>query len=291
MENTKRFLEHQIASDEQQLRAAEQRRADFRTKYPDILSYTSATEAARNSVRDIDGRLQDAVITRDALRKEPANAPAMPANGATGKADGAVTGKRSVSNPVFDQLKVRLVEADAAVATLQRQRAAAAELLDQLEKVQREQPGLVAEYQNMDRDYSVLRNNYEQLLNRLQSANPVQAADTQADKVKLRIVDPPETPRLPVAPNRLLLVSGVLVAGIGGGIACTILLGQRDRSFSTVDQLRDLGLPVLGGISILGRPPLQQRVLSVARFSAAVVALVGVYGGLMAYILRVSASI
>jgi hypothetical protein len=143
----------------------------------------------------------------------------------------------------------------------------------------------------MDRDYSVLRNNYEQLLNRLQSANPVQAADTQADKVKLRIVDPPETPRLPVAPNRLLLVSGVLVAGIGGGIACTILLGQRDRSFSTVDQLRDLGLPVLGGISILGRPPLQQRVLSVARFSAAVVALVGVYGGLMAYILRVSASI
>jgi uncharacterized protein involved in exopolysaccharide biosynthesis len=291
MENAKRFLEHQIASDEQQLRAAEQRRADFRTKYPDILSYTSATEAARNSVRDIDGRLQDAVITRDALRKEPANAPAMPANGATGKADGAVTGKRAVSNPVFDQLKVRLVEADAAVATLQRQRAAAAELLDQLEKVQREQPGLVAEYQNMDRDYSVLRNNYEQLLNRLQSANPVQAADTQADKVKLRIVDPPETPRLPVAPNRLLLVSGVLVAGIGGGIACTILLGQRDRSFSTVDQLRDLGLPVLGGISILGRPPLQQRVLSVARFSAAVVALVGVYGGLMAYILRVSASI
>ena len=100
----------------------------------------------------------------------------------------------------------------------------------------------------MDRDYSVLRNNYEQLLNRLQSANPVQAADTQADKVKLRIVDPPETPRLPVAPNRLLLVLGVLVAGIGGGIACTILLGQRDRSFSTVDQLRDLGLPVLGGI-------------------------------------------
>ena len=356
MENAKRFLEHQISSYEQQLRAAERRRADFRTKYLDVLPadlnpdrpYTSATEAARNNVRDIDGRLQDAVIKRDTLRQELANAPAMlvaedntrlqgqirtklqeaeeqlrmlqlkdteqhpdviaqkkmiealkrsregaaPANGAPGKADGAASaGKRSVSNPVYEQLKVRLVEADTAVASLQRQRAAEAELLDRLEKVQREQPGLVAEYQNMDRDYSVLRKNYEELLNRLQSANLAQAADTQADKVKLQIVDPPETPRLPVTPNRLLLVSGVLVAGIGGGIAFTILLGQLDRSFSTVDQLRELGLPVLGGISTLGQPPLLQRMLVVARFSAAVVALVGVYGGLMAYILRVAALI
>ncbi len=85
MENAKRFLEHQISSYEQQLRAAERRRADFRTKYLDVLPadlnpdrpYTSATEAARNSVRDIDGRLQDAVIKRDTLRKELANAPAM----------------------------------------------------------------------------------------------------------------------------------------------------------------------------------------------------------------------
>src|SRR4051794_38320427 len=37
MENAKRFLEHQISSYEQQLRAAERRRADFRTKYLDIL--------------------------------------------------------------------------------------------------------------------------------------------------------------------------------------------------------------------------------------------------------------
>ena len=65
--------------------------------------------------------------------------------------------------------------------------------------------------------------------------------------------------RLPVTPNRLLLVTGVLVAGIGGGIVFTILLGQLDRSFSTVDQLRDLGLPVLGGISNLGQPPLLHR--------------------------------
>ena len=92
MENAKRFLEHQIASDEQQLRAAEQRRADFRTKYPDILSYTSATEAARNSVRARRG-LQDAVITRDALRR---NLPTRrDADTGHGKTDGGSRRARS----------------------------------------------------------------------------------------------------------------------------------------------------------------------------------------------------
>ena len=63
----------------------------------------------------------------------------------------------------------------------------------------------------------MLRKSYEELLGRLQDANIAQAADTQADKVKLQIVDPPETPRLPVAPNRMLLVTGVLLAGCAGG--------------------------------------------------------------------------
>ena len=67
---------------------------------------------------------------------------------------------------------------------------------DRLEKISKEQPGLFAEYQNMDRDYTVLRRNYEELLGRLQSANIAQAADTQADKVKLQVIDPPEVPRI-----------------------------------------------------------------------------------------------
>jgi uncharacterized protein involved in exopolysaccharide biosynthesis len=200
-------------------------------------------------------------------------------------------GDRSVPNPVYEQLKVKLVDADSNVSSLQRQRGAVVDLLQRLEKVQREQPGLLAEYQNMDRDYGVLRKNYEELLGRLQSANIAQAADTQADKVKLQIVDPPEVPRLPAAPNRMLLVSGVLLAGLGCGAAIPILLGQLDRSYATVDDLRNLGLPVLGGISVLGRPPLFQRVMVGLRFSAAIVALVVVYGGLMVHILRGAALI
>ncbi len=365
MENARRFLEHQISSYEQQLRAAEKRRADFRAKYVDILPgnmdpnapYMAPTEATRNALHDLDGKLQDAVIQRDTLRQELANttpmlvveagstglnaagqpispaktrvqeaeeqlkmlllrdtpqhpdviaqkklievlraspdgtAPAGEAGGKGANSAGSRNGDRSVPNPVYEQLKVKLVDSDSNVSSLQRQRGGVADLLQRLEKVQREQPGLLAEYQNMDRDYGVLRRNYEELLSRLQSANIAQAADTQADKVKLQIVDPPEVPRLPAAPNRLLLVSGVLLAGLGCGAAIPILLGQLDRSYATVDDLRNLGLPVVGGISVLGRPPALQRLMVGLRFSAAILALMVIYGGLMVHILRGAALI
>ena len=71
----------------------------------------------------------------------------------------------------------------------------------------------------------------------------------------------------------------------------TVLFGQLDRSFSSADQLRSLGLPVLGGISVLGLVPLRQRVLTAVRFCAVVAALVCVYGGLVVHILRSAALI
>jgi polysaccharide chain length determinant protein (PEP-CTERM system associated) len=359
MENARRFLERQIQSYEQQLRAAEKRRADFRVRYMEILPNDlnpniGALESARTAVTAINGRLTDAVIARDALRQEVENTPPMlvaeggvyggpgaappktkvqeaeealrgmmlrytdqhpeviaqkklieylrarpaeagPAKPPGGPGESAQTGtttpKRSVPNPVYDQLKLRLIDADTQVASLTRQRDEAVRTQDRLEKISKEQPGLFAEYQNMDRDYNVLRRNYEELLGRLQSANIAQAADTQADKVKLQVIDPPEVPRIPVAPNRPLLVTGVLLGGLAIGLGMTILFGQLDRSFSSVDELRALGLPVLGGISVLGMAPFRQRLMTAMRFGAAVAVLVVVYGGLMVHILRSAALI
>ena len=355
MENARRFLEHQISSYEQQLRAAEKRRADFRAKYVDILPAGEgqggmpAIDSARTVARDLDGKLQDAVIKRDTLRKEVASTPPVltaaaltQTNPAAAKAaaqpppkskladaeeqlkllqlkdtdqhpdvialkklievlkkspDGggpAAAGAdaaKPVPNPVYEQLKVKLTDMETEVSSLEHQQSVAHTYLEKLEKVQREQPGLLAEYQNMDRDYSVLRKNYEELLGRLQAANIAQAADTQADKVKLQVVDPPQVPRLPAAPNRLLLVSGVLIAGLAISAALTVVLGQLDRSFATLDDLRKLGLPVIGGISTLGATPLLQRLFIVARFSAALVALMVIYAGLILHLLRSAALI
>ena len=352
MENARRFLERQIQSYQQQLHAAEQRRAEFRVRYMEILPNDlnpniGALESARTQVTQLSGKLQDAVIERDALRQGVENTPPMlvaedgvsglggavtrtksqeaedalrtlllkdteqhpdviaqrklieslRSQGGSGKANGddqtggATTPKRSVPNPVYDQLKVKLIESDTQVASLTRQRDEAAKTQERLETISREQPGLFAEYQNMDRDYNVLRRSYEELLGRLQSANIAQAADTQADKVKLQVIDPPEVPRISAAPNRPLLVTGVLLSGLLVGLGTTILFGQLDRSFSSVDDLRMLGLPVLGGISLLGMAPFRQRLMGGLRFSAAVLVLMGMYGSLLVHTLRSAALI
>ncbi len=360
MENARRFLERQIQSYEQQLRAAEKRRADFRVRYMEIMPNDmnpniGALEGARARVTALSGTLQDLVIQRDSLRQEVENTPPMlvaeggvfqpggpggppktslqvaqdnlqslllkdtdqhpdviaqkklidylkahPSDPVAAKKapaagedpnGGTTTPKRSVPNPVYDQLKISLIQTDTQVASLTRQRDEAVRAQDRLEKISKEQPGLFAEYQNMDRDYNVLRRNYEELLGRLQSANIAQAADTQADKVKLQIIDPPEVPRIPAAPNRPLLVTGVLLGGLAVGLGMTVLFGQLDRSFSSVDELRTLGLPVLGGISVLGMAPFRQRLMTGLRFGAAVAVLMVVYGGLMVHILRSAALI
>ncbi len=155
--------------------------------------------------------------------------------------------------------------------------------------MQREQPSVLAEYQNMDRDYGVLRRNYDELLARLHAANIAEAADTQADKVQLRVVDPPEVPRLPISPNRILLVTGVLVAGLGAGAGACLLLAQLDRSFATVEQLRALGLPVLGGLSVVGAASTRTVAFGVARFALALLGLAIIYGGVLARMLKLSA--
>jgi len=350
MENARRFLERQIQSYEQQLRGAEKRRADFRGRYVEILPAdnnpnVSALEGARAQVQALEGKLQDALTARGALKQEVDNAPPMlvvesgGANGAgrsrlqeaedqlrilllkdtdqhpdviaqrkvieslknaprglSAAADGDIRDapggvRRSAPNAMYEQLKVKLIDADTNVISLQRQRDEAVRYREHLEKIQQDQPGLIAEYQNMDRDYTVLRRNYEELLGRLQSANIAQAADMQADKVKLQIIDPPEIPRLPVGPNRILLVTAVLFGGLLTSVGVTVFFGKLDRSFSTVDELRTLGLPVLGGISVLGLVSLRHRVMGALRFGVAVTALVCIYGGLVAHILRSAALI
>ena len=67
---------------QQQLRAAEKRRADFRARYIEILPTISAPgvpalEAARNNVAGLDGKLQDLILARDALKDEVDKTPPM----------------------------------------------------------------------------------------------------------------------------------------------------------------------------------------------------------------------
>jgi polysaccharide chain length determinant protein (PEP-CTERM system associated) len=351
MENAQQFMQGQIASYEQQLRKAEAKRAEFRTRYVDLLpdanSGSSRLDAARSSAQALQGRLTDAIAKRDSLQRELPTTPPMlvtetePGTGTAaadgglaearaqlrelrlrltdkhpdvvlaqqrvamleskgGASSGAPAGaaphaagprSRSQPNPLYEQLKVRLLDAEAEVTSLQRQTADAVAERERLETIARSVPGVQAEYINLDRDYDVIRKSYDDLLARREQMRLSAAADSSAEKVKVQIVDPPQVPQNPVAPNRALLLSGVLVAGLAGGVGLIFLLSQLDQSFHTAQDLRDLGLPIAGVISLVGAVvPFSRRVFQVCTVALAVLLLCLVYSGLLYRLLKSTGS-
>lgn len=183
------------------------------------------------------------------------------------------------SQPVLrEQLTLRLVDADAQIASLERSLRDAEVDLTRMNEMARSAPEVQAEFTNLDRDYNVLRRNYEELLARRESIQIGEAARTSSDRVKIEIIDPPSLSSIPVGPNRPLYASGVLAAGIGAGIALALLLVQLDTTFYSVTELRRLGLPVLGGISA---PKAPLRIVPVVAFACAAALVFVAYGAMM----------
>jgi len=184
-------------------------------------------------------------------------------------------------------LKVRNIENDSVIASLQRQTQDATRERDRLEEIARGAPQLQADFANVNRDYEVLRKNYDDLLARRESMRISSAAEADGDKVKMQVIDPPQVPQNPVAPKRVLLVSGVLAAGLAAGVGLALLLVQMDQSFHTIEDLRTMGFPVAGGVSFLGETvSLARRLLTVGVFAVAVSVPVIFYTGLLLRLIK-----
>lgn len=153
------------------------------------------------------------------------------------------------TNPMLEQLRVRLVDVTSQIGSLERQERLGRSEVDRLDAIARSAPEVQAQALNLNRDYAVLRHNYDELLGRREAIQIAGAARNSSDRVRLEVVDPPSLASRPIAPNRPLLFSAVLAAGLAAGVATAFALSRLDQSFYTLQDLRALGLPVLGGIS------------------------------------------
>jgi polysaccharide chain length determinant protein (PEP-CTERM system associated) len=190
--------------------------------------------------------------------------------------------EHSESNPVFEQFKLQVVETDAQIESVQRQIADATAEVDRLESIAKGVPELEAQYINLNRDYDVVRKNYDELVARREGMRISDAAQKKASNIKLVIIDPPTVPRLPVAPNRILLSFGVLLAGLGAGAGVVGAMIAFDQSFHTLTDLRAMGLPVIGSVSLAVLPPtIWFRLKQIGTFGGALALLALVLGGVL----------
>lgn len=183
-------------------------------------------------------------------------------------------------NPLHEQLKVRMVDAEAQVAALERQVREGQVELARLEELARDEGDPVARFAALERAHNVVRRNYEELLTRRESLQIADAARAGPERTKVEVVDPPKVPSVPIGPKRSLLAAGVLAAGLGAGAALALLLVRIDGGFYTIQDLRRLGLPVIGGVSALHRSPFA-AVRAVVTFGAAFTLLLLTFGAVL----------
>ncbi|MBV1917462.1 MAG: chain-length determining protein [Sphingomonadaceae bacterium] len=155
-----------------------------------------------------------------------------------------------INNPAYTSLLSIRAEREANLMALQSRRAAMQSELAMLKARQINNPEVAGEAHRINRDYDVLRRQYDELLQDREELRLRGEVKTEREAVKFEVVDPPTTPLAPAAPNRPLLLFGVLIVGIGTGCAAAFALSKLRSTFATSAGLeRATGLPVLGAIS------------------------------------------
>ncbi|MFC0589093.1 XrtA system polysaccharide chain length determinant [Novosphingobium aquiterrae] len=159
-------------------------------------------------------------------------------------------GPSGTPNPAYSSLESIRADRQATVMGLTARRAAVQGDVSRITSQQITNPQVVAEQQRINRDYDVLKQQYDKLLQDREELRLRGQVQTEHSAVKFQVIDPPTTPRGPVWPNRPLMLLAVLFAGIGGGVAAAFAMGQLRSTFATTAKLeRALGLPVLGAIT------------------------------------------
>ena len=198
---------------------------------------------------------------------------------AAGKPSGARPMGNVANNPVYQQLKVSLAEAEANVASLQTRVAEYEERHRKAIAAMQMVPEREAEFVQLNRDYGIHKSNYESLVARRESATMSSQMEVSAP-AEFRLIDPPRVTPKPVAPNRVRLFSLALVGSLLAGVAASFAASQFSRRFFDAHALRNAtGLPVLGTVSLIpnDRVKRQER-RGLIGFIAAAIAFLGSYG-------------
>ncbi len=193
------------------------------------------------------------------------------------------SGSYKTPNPAYSQLQMMRAEREASVSALSARKAALQSDMAGFAAKQSAEPGVSAEYGRINRDYEVLKVQYDKMLTDREEIRLRGQVGAQTDAVQFVVNVPPTLSKAPVSPNRPLFLALVLFAGLGAGAATAFALGHLQTSYPTASKLeRASGLPVIGSISqMLTSEQRGERKRKLTLFFGGTVALVGVFALLM----------
>ncbi len=153
-------------------------------------------------------------------------------------------------NPAYAQLRSMQAERSAAVVGYQQRKAQLQAEITAMTAQQNLEPAAAAENERLTRNYDVLKQKYDELAAQREQVRLKGDVETETDAVRVEVLDPPSKPRVPIAPNRPLLLAMVLFAALGAGAAAAFALGHLQTTYATPGRLEKAsGLPVIGSVS------------------------------------------
>jgi polysaccharide chain length determinant protein (PEP-CTERM system associated) len=242
------------------------------TLLPDLLDQPSVNQA----VPEIDARLETLRKVLDELRRRytdlhpDVNATRRLIEQLEGERKEQLEARRKAQprskeasgldrNPVFQQLRISLAEAEASLASAKARLAGYERQYDMLKSQAVMVPQIEAEFTQLNRDYDVQKKTYESLLARRESAT--MGKDVQdSGGARFRVIDPPRVSPEPVAPRRITILAAALALAVLAGLAASLVASQIAPIFHGTRSLRDVSKrPILGTISLMASEPILRR--------------------------------
>lgn len=200
--------------------------------------------------------------------------------------------RRSAStNPAYQQIKLALAESEASVAALRVRAGDLQSRVSQLRSSATRVPQVEAEMAQLNRDYEIIRRNYETMVGRREKASL--SEDVEATRLaNFRVIDPPRSSPNPAFPNRLALAPLVLLIAVLAGGMASFVVSQLLPTFGSAASLRSVTQrPVLGSVSALATPELVRRGRhNAVAFGVATLGLVVVYAVWIGWMSRAAAA-
>lgn len=164
-------------------------------------------------------------------------------------------GGGGAANPAFITIRSMMAEKEAQVSAALTRKNQLQSDMNQLSERQTAEPGVLAEQERLNRDYDVLKRQYDKLLEDREQLRLKSDVSSSAEQINFKVIDRPSLPTAPATPNRPLLLTVILVFGLGTGIGVAFVMGQLQTTFPTEGKLAEAtGLPVFGSVSRILSP-------------------------------------
>jgi polysaccharide chain length determinant protein (PEP-CTERM system associated) len=195
------------------------------------------------------------------------------------------TGDTVEFNPVYQELKAEIHKTSIEVETLKIRLAEQNSSVDALKQAVDILPEVEAKLAKLNRDYEITRERHLDLVARRESARLAEEVGLSGNNIKFRIIDSPRMPTKPSGPNRLLLLSVVLLLAISAGLGWGVLRYLIQPTFIDSSQISDkISLPVLGSVGLyLTAQHKRKRKIQLTAFLSVFLLVVASYGGVMVF--------